>query len=102
MSIRTNFPECDSENFKKNGHTHNGKQKGGKLAMTTAMKLREEGEKKGEIKVLLDWIKFLLEEKFGCEGLKLMDKVKELQSVEELEDVKEVIIKAESLKDIKL
>jgi hypothetical protein len=77
-------------------------QKGGKLAMTTAMKLREEGEKKGEIKVLLDWIKFLLEEKFGCEGLKLMDKVKELQSVEELEDVKEVIIKAESLKDIKL
>jgi hypothetical protein len=25
MSIRTNFPECDSENFKKNGHTHNGK-----------------------------------------------------------------------------
>ena len=26
MSIRTNCPECGSENFKKNGHTHNGKQ----------------------------------------------------------------------------
>ena len=26
MSIRTNCPECSSENFKKNGHIHNGKQ----------------------------------------------------------------------------
>jgi transposase-like protein len=26
MSIRTNCPECGSENFKKNGHIHNGKQ----------------------------------------------------------------------------
>jgi uncharacterized Zn finger protein (UPF0148 family) len=26
MSMRTNCPECGSENFKKNGHTHNGKQ----------------------------------------------------------------------------
>jgi len=30
-----------------------------------------------------------------------MDKIKKLQSVEEIEDVKEVIIKAESFKGIK-
>jgi transposase-like protein len=26
MSLRANCPECGSENFKKNGHAHNGKQ----------------------------------------------------------------------------
>jgi predicted transposase/invertase (TIGR01784 family) len=85
-------------------------QKGGELAMTTAMKLMEkgrkegikEGIKEGESKVLLDWIKFLLETKFGRDKLKLMDKVKELQSIEELEHVKEMIIKAESLEGINL
>ncbi len=26
MIIRSNCPECGSNNYKKNGHTHNGKQ----------------------------------------------------------------------------
>ena len=74
--------------------------KGGELAMTTAMKLREEGREEGEMKRLVEAVKDILEIKFGSEGLKFIEQVKDIKDIKALESVKEKIKRAESIEVI--
>jgi len=48
---------------------------------------KEEGKKQGLYEALL----FVLEIKFGVDGIVLMDKVKKIESLEKLEKIKEAI-----------
>lgn len=73
-----------------------GREEGWKEAMTTVMKLREEGE----IKRLLEAVGDILEIKFGSKGLKLIEQIKEIADIKELENVKGKIKQANSFEEI--
>lgn len=66
---------------------------GGYLAMSTAMKLIEQGRKEERRENLLGWIHDILEIKFASQGLSMMDKIKTINDTEVLRELKEKIKK---------
>jgi hypothetical protein len=62
---------------------------------------RKEGEKKGEKKGLLRGIELYITVKFGSEGVDLLDKIRKTEETEKLERVMELIIRTESLEEVK-
>lgn len=88
--------------------------KGGQLAMTTAMKLIEEGRKEGieegrkkgieegRKKELIKSVKDILEIKFGWDSMNIIEQLKQIKDIKELENIKEKIKQAVNIEEIKL
>ncbi|MCF6149655.1 MAG: hypothetical protein E3K37_13460 [Candidatus Kuenenia sp.] len=79
-------------------------EEGGKLSMTIAAKLIEkgrlEGEKKGRIEGLKEAIGIGLELKYGVTGLKLLEKMSNITSMEKLEAIKEAVRISKNIQEI--
>lgn len=79
-------------------------EEGGKLSMTIAAKLIEkgriEGEKKGKIEGLKEAIGIGLELKYGIKGLKVLEKISHITSVEKLETIKEAVRISKNIQEI--
>ena len=66
-------------------------EKGGEMGMTTAAKLIEKGKAEGKIEGLKEAIEIGLELKYGVEGLRLLEKIIKMTSIEKLEAIKEAV-----------
>ena len=75
-------------------------EEGGKLSMTIAAKLIEKGKLEGKSEGLREAIGIGLELKYGVEGLKILEKISTITSVEKLEAVKEAVKISKNIQEI--